>query len=244
MSQTAPVIAVFGGTGTGHAIERGAGLIGSLIARRRYILLTGAVAAGEGAVNKCAIAGAENAVEGAPWVGIERSDVASRPRPGPTSASVIISPGYGHRRNFVIAQLCDAAIAFPGATGTVSEMTFCLALGRPTILVGDWNERYPIREQQSAAIAAMIKETEAGARKEAGPSPLDPLIDHALTQLEILSQAEGLTAFENRNVPQNDEEATEVLDCAIGMFTGPQKIDAGARITQPPAWLDRARSRM
>ncbi len=72
----------------------------------------------------------------ATWLGVARESDVEAPREHPYGGFVV-TPGWGHRRNFVEACLCDAAIAF-GATspGTASEALFCLFLGRPLVVVG------------------------------------------------------------------------------------------------------------
>ena len=47
----------------------------------------------------------------------------------------MLNPGYGDRRNYMEALLCDAAVCFVGENGTKSEIAFCLAAGRPVVLV-------------------------------------------------------------------------------------------------------------
>ena len=68
------------------------------------------------------------------WVGVARDDLARAPRDHRTRG-VVVTPGWDHRRNFVEACLCDAAIAVGGTSpGTASEALFCLYLGRPLAL--------------------------------------------------------------------------------------------------------------
>jgi hypothetical protein len=69
------------------------------------------------------------------WVGVARKDHAQVSRDHRTRG-VVVTPGWDHRRNFVEACLCDAAIAVGGnSPGTASEALFCLYLGRPLTLV-------------------------------------------------------------------------------------------------------------
>jgi len=111
------------------------------------VLLTGGSGGKSDAVKDWAIAGADRAAqEGhvAPWIGIirEKETPAKRAQEQRTR---VLRPPYNHERNFLEAFVCDAAIAFEGGDGTISEVAFCLALGRPIVLVGsEWSRRYPL----------------------------------------------------------------------------------------------------
>ena len=50
-----------------------------------------------------------------------------------------IATGIGEARNLVIIKTADAVIALPGKFGTLSEMAFCLKLGKPLISLSAWN---------------------------------------------------------------------------------------------------------
>ncbi len=49
---------------------------------------------------------------------------------------MVLRPGVGHRRNFLLACLCDVAVVLPGEQGTAAELVFALALGRRVATVG------------------------------------------------------------------------------------------------------------
>ncbi|MGD6978878.1 hypothetical protein [Citricoccus sp. CH26A] len=73
----------------------------------------------------------------ASWIGVANKSQAAEPQ-WRGESSVVVTPGWRHRRNFVEACLCDAAIAV-GITskGTASEALFSLYLNRPLLVVGD-----------------------------------------------------------------------------------------------------------
>jgi uncharacterized protein (TIGR00725 family) len=50
-----------------------------------------------------------------------------------------IATGIGEARNLVIIKTSDAVIALPGKYGTLSEMAFCLKMGKPLISLSAWN---------------------------------------------------------------------------------------------------------
>src|SRR5689334_14318716 len=124
----APIVAVFGSTGDRPV----AGRIGARLRHAGAIVLTGGTGPDDSAVKGAAIRGA-GGTAGA-WIGVARSPQAAPPTP-PDASYVVVTPGWSHKRNFVEACLCDAAIALRGTTqGTASEVLFSYFLGRPVVL--------------------------------------------------------------------------------------------------------------
>ncbi|MDR7254292.1 hypothetical protein J2X46_003285 [Nocardioides sp. BE266] len=73
--------------------------------------------------------------ERAAWIGVASSGKARAPLDHGTSG-VVVTPGGRHRRNFVEACLCDAAVAIGGTSpGTASEALFSRYLRRRVALV-------------------------------------------------------------------------------------------------------------
>lgn len=155
-SRRRPVLAVFGGTE--HATLPAAESVGREIALRGATLLTGGMRPGAAAVKERAIRGAESAGRRARWVGVPGTEAAEGD-PVSTATSLVLPLGFGDRRNCVEAHLCDAAIAFRGGPGTVSEVAFCLAFGRPVVLVGfaGADTLFPV-EDDAAARARYVRE--------------------------------------------------------------------------------------
>lgn len=128
----APLLAVFGrNRATAEELDAARSL-GTAIADAGAVLLTGGVGSGALEIKEQAVEGVIAA--SGPWVGVENSDALAAPRR--VRGGLVVSPGVGHRRNFVGAALCDAAIALPGEDGTASELVFALALGRPVVVYG------------------------------------------------------------------------------------------------------------
>lgn len=50
-----------------------------------------------------------------------------------------IPTGLGEVRNLMVVKASDVVIALPGKYGTLSEMAFCLKLGKPLISLSAWN---------------------------------------------------------------------------------------------------------
>lgn len=138
--RTKAIIAVFGSDDP-EAIAF-AKRLGAAIADRKQILLTGGKEAGTKSVKESAIKGAGSSA----WIGVDR------PRPTPEkddylqkdSGFVIVSD-LDHKRNYLEAALCDAAIGLAGEKGTFSEVVFALSLHRPVALVGNsWKGKWPV----------------------------------------------------------------------------------------------------
>lgn len=155
-----PVIAVFGGADddlTCNAAEQ----VGYEIGLSHAILLTGGDNPRAQDLKGRVLAGACRAREGgamAPWIavirekpirdpktGVDREQPRRDPRFVDDGLSLVLAPGGNNRRNYAEAEFCDAAIAFKGEDGTSSEVLFCLALGKPLVLIGDsWLSQYPM----------------------------------------------------------------------------------------------------
>jgi len=122
------IIAVFGGDDRDAvAIAK---KMGGIIAQKGHILLTGGTRAGTDSVKHSAIDG----VGSSPWVGVDRAKTIDASE---SDGGFIIQTDLDHKRNYVEACLCDAAIGLKGGDGTLSEVTFALSLQRPVALLGD-----------------------------------------------------------------------------------------------------------
>lgn len=138
LADDAPVIAVFGGNDVDDDRRAAARAFGAQSNRCGAVLLTGGTGEDARTVKDAAIrAATEAATVGSPaeWIGVRR-----RPDPAPPDVkgprSIVVTPGWDHRRNVVGACLCDAAIAIDGGAGTASEVLFALFLRRPVVVVG------------------------------------------------------------------------------------------------------------
>ncbi len=125
-----PVIGVMGGGDVGEDVFALARELGSLIARRGWVLLNGGRDAG---VMAASAAGAKEA--GGTVIGVLPDGDASRASPDLDHAIVT---GMGDARNLINVLSSDVVIACPGAAGTMSEVALALKNGKRVILVG-WN---------------------------------------------------------------------------------------------------------
>jgi predicted Rossmann-fold nucleotide-binding protein len=152
-----PVIAVFGGARDEDTLKA-AEQIGYAIRLSRAILLTGGDDRTGTAMDLKGrvLFGATDPREDvapAPWIGVVRTQMALDPKPAADGPGLVLTPGGDHLRNYVEAELCDAAIAFEGGDGTSSEVVFCLALGKPLVLVGtSWLSKYPVVPDKREAL--------------------------------------------------------------------------------------------
>lgn len=97
------------------------------------IVLTGGEGPGECSVKDVAIAGAGSG----PWIGvIQRGGLETECHN--VGNGIVVPTELKHKRNFLEALMCDAAVAFmlPDGPGTRSEVACALALRRPVALVG------------------------------------------------------------------------------------------------------------
>lgn len=121
---------------------------GAAIAAAGHITLSGGTHADSTPVKHAAISGAKEH----PWVGVAQEDPAVGVDLG--KQGFVLPTGLGHRRNFLEAHVCHAAIALPGGCGTMSEAASCLFLRRPVTFVGpDWTKEYDLDAPDRAAVA-------------------------------------------------------------------------------------------
>ena len=135
-----PLVGVFGANDPSEDERFAARLIGAAVRARGAVLLTGGDGSDPDTVKDAAIDAANRGGTGdSPpiWMGVANTEVAGPPA-WHGESSVVVKPGWGHRRNFVEACLCDVAVALGASSaGTASEALFCLYLGRPLVILGD-----------------------------------------------------------------------------------------------------------
>ncbi|MFQ6031498.1 MAG: TIGR00725 family protein, partial [Candidatus Zixiibacteriota bacterium] len=67
-----------------------------------------------------------------------------------------IVTGLGEGRNLLVIRNSDVVIAFPGEYGTLSEIGFCLKLGKPIIGLFTWDVSEAIIKAKDAEEAVKI----------------------------------------------------------------------------------------
>lgn len=179
-----PVIAVFG-SGDPATVPVAFEVGRAVVAHGCTLLTGGGRASGEQVVKESALDGARSAGRGR-RVGVlgreSGSDVFAVPADG--DAEIVIALGYGDQRNYVNACLCDAAVAFQGGPGTKSEVAFCLAEGRPVVLVGPaWANEFPM-VTDAGAFHAFLREVQRCVHDTGAGSAIDHLVGAALGRLD------------------------------------------------------------
>ncbi len=138
------IIAVIGGSEASEEHLKIAEEVGSLVAQRGAILITG----GMGGIMSAASKGASQS-DGL-VIGILPTAEKASANP---YVDIPIVTGMGQARNFVIARTCDCAIAIDGKYGTLTEIAFCLMYGVPVIGIDTWRLEAPIINAKNAADA-------------------------------------------------------------------------------------------
>jgi len=141
------IIAVIGGSETTSKNLETAERVGSLIAQRGAILITG----GLGGVMNAASKGAKTA--NGLVIGIIPTTDKESANP---YVDIPIVTGMGEARNLIIARTCDCAIAIDGKYGTLTEIAYCLMFGIPVIGINTWEIQAPIMRVKNAEEAVSL----------------------------------------------------------------------------------------
>jgi hypothetical protein len=124
-----PVIGVIGGSGSAtDAVMHTAKRLGSLIARRGWVLINGGRNVG---VMAASARGAREA--GGTVIGVLPGKTEEGISP---DLDIAIFSGMGDARNLINVLSCDVVIACPGRAGTMSEVALALKNDKPVVLLG------------------------------------------------------------------------------------------------------------
>ena len=144
---TKKIIAVIGGSEPDEKSLKIAEEVGSLIAQRGAVLITG----GMGGVMKAASKGAKSA--NGLVIGILPSGNKAHANP---YIDIPIVTGMSEARNIIIARTCDCAVAINGKYGTLSEIAYCLMFNVPVIGINTWDIDAPIKKAKNAIQAVKM----------------------------------------------------------------------------------------
>jgi uncharacterized protein (TIGR00725 family) len=125
-----PFIAVIGASKCSGKMKDQAEQVGIAIAAEKGVLVCG----GLGGVMEAAAKGARS--QKGLTVGILPGDKKSDAN---NYIDIAIPTGIGEARNVVIIKTADAVVALPGKFGTLSEMAFCMKMGKPIVSLSAWN---------------------------------------------------------------------------------------------------------
>ena len=154
---TAPArhIAVVGGYDAEPSTLAVAEEIGSLLAQRGCVLVTG----GRRGVAEAASRGA--VLSGGLTVGILPGTQRSEANP---YVRVAVPTGLGETRNALVVMDAAAVIALPGAYGTLSEVAFALLAGTPVIVLGEgWDVAGTVPARTAADAVDLALDLDRGA---------------------------------------------------------------------------------
>jgi uncharacterized protein (TIGR00725 family) len=140
-------IAVIGGGDCSKDICKLAEQVGERIAKAGAVLVCG----GLGGVMEAASKGAKK--QGGTTIGILPGIDKSQANP---HIDFPIVTGLGEGRNLLVVRNSDAVIALPGEYGTLSEIAFCLKLGKPIIGLSTWDVSEDIIKAQNPEEAVKI----------------------------------------------------------------------------------------
>ncbi|NIR50072.1 TIGR00725 family protein [candidate division KSB1 bacterium] len=127
---TNKMIGVIGGGQCSPEIAKLAEEVGERIAQNDGLLICG----GLSGVMEAACKGAKK--QHGTTIGILPGD---RTSDANDYVDIAIATGLGEARNVIIVKSSDAVIAINGEYGTLSEISFCLKLGKPVIGLKTWN---------------------------------------------------------------------------------------------------------
>jgi uncharacterized protein (TIGR00725 family) len=147
-------VSVVGGSTAGTATLESARELGRLLARRDHV----AVCGGLGGVMEAVCAGADEA--GGTTIGI--LPTADR-RDANDHVDVAVATGMGHARNAMVVMNGDAVVAIDGGPGTLSELGFAGAFGRPVAGL-DTHDAPGVEAVADPEAAVDYVETESSAR--------------------------------------------------------------------------------
>lgn len=121
-----------GGCGEGSEAWRLAEAVGRLLAGEGVAVVCG----GLGGVMEAVARGAAEA--GGTAIGIVPSERTAEANPHCTH---VVATGIGHGRNLAVVASGEAVIAIGGEWGTLSEIGFARAIGRPVVALRSWELR-------------------------------------------------------------------------------------------------------
>lgn len=130
MKNKKPIIAVFGGKEADDTTLKEAEFFGHLSAEAGWVIICG----GKGGVMEAVCRGMD--LMGGTTIGLLPEAHAEEAN---KYVTISLATGLGYARNEILATACDAACAFGGKYGTLSEIAHTLNYNKPIASVGSWN---------------------------------------------------------------------------------------------------------
>jgi len=220
MTRTKLIIAVFGSTETSSfpLAEK----IGSAIAQKNQVLLTGGKGVEDGTVKEKAILGAKEEAKrsnwAANWIGVDRTSKIGF-KIDYQGRAFKLQTDLDHKRNCLEACLCDAAIALEGEDGTISEALYTLWLGKRVVFVGDISQKRNIIAHNGSVTSVNFEEMICAAHKRVGSIlasdyPLNTLFDKDVIE-KGLKRLQDSANYKWYPTPTNEGKQLEVIQNAL-----------------------------
>mgnify|MGYP000145778953 CR=1 FL=1 len=130
MKNKKPIVAVFGGKEADDIILKEAEYFGHLAARAGWVIICG----GKGGVMEAVCRGID--LIGGISIGLLPE---THPNEANQFLTIPLATGLGYARNEILATACDAACAFGGKYGTLSEIAHTLNYNKPIASVASWD---------------------------------------------------------------------------------------------------------
>lgn len=70
---------------------------------------------------------------------------------------IVIPTGLGLARNVLVVKTADVVVALPGASGTLSEVAYCLQFGIPVISLNSWDIPGVIKVETAREAVTKVK---------------------------------------------------------------------------------------
>jgi len=150
MSKRKKVVAIIGGHDCTREVEQSAHNLAKKLAKVADILVCGGLSGVMMAACKGFKAG------GGLTIGIipsyDKNDANK-------AVDIVIPTGLGLARNILVVKSADAVIAFPGKSGTLSEIAYCLQFGIPVISLNSWDIPGVVKVKTKEEAVSIIKTT-------------------------------------------------------------------------------------
>jgi len=130
MKNKKPIIAVFGGKDADEMTLKEAEFFGHLAAEAGWVIICG----GKGGVMEAVCRGMD-LMDGI-TIGLLPE---AHTKKSNKFVTIPLATGLGYARNEILATACDAACAFGGKYGTLSEIAHTLNYNKPIASVGSWD---------------------------------------------------------------------------------------------------------
>lgn len=143
------IVGVIGGHECSLEVEQTAHELGKKLAKVADILVTGGLSGIMETASKGFKAGGGQTIGILP--GYDK-------REANQFVDIAIPTGLGLARNLLVVKSAEVVVALPGASGTLSEIAYCLQFGIPVVSLGSWDIPGVIKARTLEEALAKVKE--------------------------------------------------------------------------------------